>query len=157
MKKTTLILLLLNFTLAVTFGQRGSGQATSVDKSLGYDNTWFTYPGVATDTLGVNDSIWDFTIGVLKDAKHYGDFYLDLDSIGGTATNVNIYIQKKSHDFESFSTVDTITWAATGDTTFRYETASAQSAAFWRVHVVMDSDGFRMKVNRLDGYFVKPD
>lgn len=149
-------MLVLSLCLTLTFAQRGSGQTTAVNRSLGYTSTYITYPGIASDTLGTADSTWSYTIGKLADSKHHANYYFDLDSTGGTAANVSIYIQKKAHDLADWVNTDTIVWAASVDSAFTYETSSSHSAAFWRTYFIMANDEFKMKVNRLDAYFVKP-
>lgn len=151
-------MLLLSLCLTVTFAQRGTGQQTTVNKSLGYDATYFTYPGLVTDSVGIVDSTWSFTIGKLTDSKVFASFYLDLDSTGGTFDTVNLYIQKKVHDLADFENTDTLYWKIGADTIIKnWTTSTSHIADFWRLYIEGTDNTFQFDIDRLDGKFTKPD
>jgi hypothetical protein len=156
MKKIFSIMLLLSLCLTVTFAQRGENQQTTVDKSLGYDQTYFLYPGLVTDSVGVIDSTWSFTIGKLTRKPVKANFYLDLDSTGGTFDTVNFYIQKKVHDLADFVNTDTLYWKVGSDTIIKeWQTSSFHTADFWRLYIEGTNNTFKFHINRLDGKFVE--
>ena len=130
-------------------------QNKTVDNVLNYDETFVIFEGTSSDVLESGDSTWMYTIQKKTDEKVFAYFFIDLDSVGGTAADVNIYLQRKVFGSESYSNVDTVTYAGTTDTTFVIKTTSADWGDYWRINIVGSNDEFEIKINELNAKFLK--
>lgn len=99
------------------------------DKTMGYDDTYLWYDGTASDTIGISDSIWTYEVRKKTDSRMYCYVDMYLDSTGGTANSVKIYLQNKFFPDQDYTNVDSVTWAASADTAFTFY-PSSQSVAF---------------------------
>jgi hypothetical protein len=148
MKKIILISLLISFITAM------SGQNAAVDADLSYDATFVLLTGQASDTIGIQDSTWTFTVRKKTDAKMYHYYYISLDSVGGTTNIVDIIRQKKMFLAESYTNVDTVSWHGTADTTFS-SLGSQTHGEYWRILIKGRDDTFKAKIIELDTKFLK--
>ena len=148
MKKFLIIFIFLGLVLGI------NAQNTTNDATVTYAQTYNYFTGAASDSIGVTDSIWTYTVRKKADAKTYMYYYIDLDSVGGTGADVYIIRQKKVFLAESYTTIDTITWAGSVDTTFS-SLSSIQATEYWRIVVKGSTSSFNAKVNILNMKFLK--
>lgn len=150
MKKFITIFLILGLFALVSFSQN-----ETVDKSLSYSNTWFTYDGSASDSIQSGDSIFTYTIEKFTDTKTFVYFYIECDSVAGTGAPVTYYLQNKVFQDETFSDVDTIEWTAGADTSFIFETTTSDIADYWRIYRIGSTSTFNAYETDINGKFVK--
>ena len=130
-----------------------NAQNETVDRSLSYESTYFTQPLSAELTTG--DSIFTYVVRKLSDEKIYPYFYIELDSLGGTAGNVNVYLQYKVFGEQTFTDLDTVTYAGSVDTSFVFFPNTRHIADYWRIYIIGASDEFNVGIDRINGKFVK--
>lgn len=137
------------------FALTSFAQDETVDRSLSYDDTWFLYTGQASDSIQDGDSIFTYTIEKRTDSKTFAYFYIECDSVGGTASAVTYYLQNKVFQDEAFSNLDTVVWTAGADTSFTFEVTTSDIADYWRIYRIGADDEFNAYETDIDGKFVK--
>lgn len=146
--------LLFTSILAILFLVNNIAQESAYeDTHLNYGKTWFSYISTSNATTAT-DSIWYYTTRKesMKPLKY--DIKIVLDSIGGTAVSVPVVLQAKKFLSDSFTPLDTITWADGGDTTIVWnETSTAQQYRYWRVYIQCATSGFIFGVDELSQKF----
>lgn len=128
-------------------------QNETIDRSLSYESTYFLQP--LTAELITGDSTFTYVVRKLSDEKIYPYFYVELDSLGGTAGNVNVYLQYKVFPDEAFTDLDTVIYAGTVDTSFVINPNTNVIADYWRINIIGDSDEFNVGIDQINGKFVK--
>jgi len=168
------IILLITF---ITLAFCGFSQNATVDQTLDYDQTYVWYDGVATDVITTTDTTWTYTVRKKTDALNYCFVDMLIDSTGGTANSIKIYLQNKKFPDTDFTTITTVTWdgtnvIATGKivnfapsaeyATFNSDstittTVSDQNNAgeYWRVYVEGQDNTILASIRRLNFKFVK--
>lgn len=142
------ILLLLGMFSLVTFGQN-----STIDARLGYDETFKTVTLSSSDSIGVGDSLWTYTVYKKTRGPSICYYRLYLDSLSGTSDTVDIFLQKKvfgtpqSSASEGYTNVDTVTYYGTADTGFSAVVSSAQYADFWRLTIKERGDNFKVGID----------
>lgn len=136
--------------LSVSYGQNEATNAT-----LSYSQTWFNdYPS-ASDSIQDGDSIITYVVQKYVDTKSTARFRCSLDSVGGTAAPVTIYLQKKNWQAQTFSNVDTATWTAGADTVINFVTTTAGDEDYWRIYIIGSTDSFNAFMDGIWGKFIK--
>lgn len=107
MKKILTILLIFCVFVA-------NAQNRTIDKALGYEDTYVFFTGSTTDALSTTDTTWTYTIWKKTDSNL--NVYVDMliDSVGGTANNVTIYLQNKRFTDQDWTTIDSTVWNGSG-------------------------------------------
>lgn len=151
------ILFLFAFTiLSIIFSCDADAQ--NRDRDLTFStNQWIKdYTGKAGDTIGAGDSTWSYTILVNKPYKVLWDFYMDIDSVGGTAASCPIYIQYRTLDVDNFTDIDTIKWTGNVDTTFhKYQYTTPTEKREFRVLVKGSTSTFVAEIQRFIARFCR--
>ena len=151
MKKIFLILTILILGAAL-----GYSQNAEVDRTLDYGNqTYLLYTGIASDTIGIADSTWTYTVRKKTDTRLLPYVYVELDSISGTPNPVHTILQGKVFASELYTDIDSVVWAGTIDTMFTIDVVDTFKYEFWRVSVEGQLDEFKAKVQELDIKFIK--
>lgn len=132
MRKLAIILVSILFAV-ICYGQNDNvyQHRNDVTKYLDLQkkkNTYWSYTGVAADTISSNDSTYNYSFGVdnIIDKISIAGF-VQLDSVSGTPTT-SVILKGKVFWDQDWITLETETWAGTtGDTTlvFDYTTAKA--------------------------------
>ena len=149
MKKLLSFLVIFILSVTISFAQNNI-----VDRKLSYDQTSIVYTGLSTDII-FTDSTWTYTVHKLNDARQYPYIYLDIDSISGTAAAVSIKLQSKVFPSQAYTTLSTVTWAATGDTAFVFDVSSANKSEYWRVDITGSTSTFKAEIQELGFKFVE--
>jgi hypothetical protein len=150
-----LILAVFIITAAYTVNKDQSIMTESVNGTLEYDNSYVWYTGVTRDTIGVGDSIWEYTIRKKSLSKLTPYVQLALDSVGGTKNNVTITLESKCFEAESYTPRETKTWKLGADTTLIIISDTAHISEFWKVKLKGANDIFKVKVTRLNLKFAQ--
>ena len=125
------------------------------DASLGYEQTYWTYTGLAADTIGAGSLTWEFDIKKLTDQEVKPYVYLTLDSLGGSS-EVSVYLQSKVFSDQSYSDLDTLTWSVTSaDTTLIFDYSTATRSDYWNVKVVGSNADTQVGIGKLNWKFYK--
>lgn len=117
------------------------------------------YTGLdAYDTIGAGDSVWvSRTIYPNKGERLYYDIYLSVDSTGGTGDVANLcpfILQGRRLSVDSWTDIDTVNYAGTADTTFKYsQVSTAQFYTEYRISMTAANDDFAAKILRLIARF----
>jgi len=127
--------MVLFFFVLVSFSQN-----TTLDKLLGYNDTYLWFTGASTDVITTTDTTWMYTVRKKTDSKTQCYVDMLIDSTGGTANNVVIVLQNKKFPDTDFVTVATVTWDG-GNTTALGEIVSFEpsSQSFTFASVGVDS------------------
>jgi len=149
MRKLMITVILALITL-VSFSQN-----QSVDRTLGYDDTYILFSGTSSDYVLDEDSTWSYTIEKKTDNEVKAYYRLDLDSISGTAEDVNIYFQNKLFEDDDFTDVDTVVYSGSADTTIYFNYSSNLSGDFHRVLVSKNDNDFKVLIKYLKAKFYK--
>jgi hypothetical protein len=146
------LVLMTVMSIAVMFGY---AQNRTVDKVLGYDQTYVNFDGTSADKLTTGDSVWTFTINKKTDSKVFAYYYVELDSVSGADTTVNIYLQSKVFEDESYTNIDTVTYSGSADTSFVISTSSVAFGDYWRLYIIGSNDEFNVAIDKLNAKFTK--
>lgn len=128
-------------------------QNATIDKTLSYDQTYVNYNGQTADSIGVIDTTWTYTVRKNNHWRVFPYVYLALDSIGGTAADVTVLLQKKVFGDQDYTTETTVTYAGTADTVILFDVTTADKAEFWRVSLSKASNDFNIGVEDLNFKF----
>ena len=119
------------------------------DKSLGYDQTWTRSDSVDSyEQSTASDSIIDYE--VFKRTNQYVKTSIEqgYDSVSGTASTVNIYLQKKMFDTDDYVDVDTVIWSATtSDTVINFNISTSIREEYYKVVAIPDNASFIYGLN----------
>lgn len=146
------ILFLMIMILGVAVGY---SQNQTVDKVVGYDDTYVLYDGIASDTIGIADSTWTYTVRKKNDTRLRPYVYLDIDSVSGTPNVVNCILQGKTTPDESYTDITTVAWTNGNDTTIAYDVTAVKPYEYWRVSIEGQADEFKAEVQVLNFKFLK--
>lgn len=92
-------------------------QNAAIDVTLDYgDYTYVWYNGISTDVLTTIDTAWTYTVRKKTGDKLQCNVDLLIDSTGGTANNVTIYLQNKKFPDTDYATVASVVWDGINDT-----------------------------------------
>lgn len=105
------ILIMVLFLIGVV----SYSQNTTRDKYLDFDDTGFLFTGASTDVITTTDTTWTYTIQKKIRSDVTCIVEMLIDSTGGTANNVAIYLQNKHFPLSTYSTVATVTWDGAND------------------------------------------
>lgn len=155
--------LFISFIFAVSFILMATAQTPQTptvtgvaDVSVSTNGSWAYHTGLASDTIGVGDSIWTYSAQKYTVDRSYAGFWVEVDSTGGTGAAITIYLQKKALDKQSWVNTDTVTISTGVDSSFFYESALPHSAQFWRFYAIAANDSYKAKFDQLDWIFIKP-
>lgn len=142
--------------LFLAFAFTASAQNTVLDKSLNYSETFVYYTGIASDTIGIGDSTWTYTIWKYNDEPGNVYVYADIDSVSLSSGEVSVVLQGKVLPEESYTDIATATYALTADTVILFDqTATQYDYQYWRVSLTGDNDENKVEVQKLDWKFFK--
>jgi len=159
MKRIAILISVLFVIASIEVKAQGSN---SVNLNV---NEWkFDYNGNANDTIGDNmdnnTANWTNTVyvGWRGDPLKY-KIYMDVDSTDGTssAADEHLFIlQAKSSNDETYTALDTVSYAGTADTTFTFtQVTTAQFYKWWRVLGKTEDDGFDSEIKVVNWAFYK--
>jgi hypothetical protein len=153
-------------------------QNETVNRTLDYNNTYFFYTGTSTDVLTTTDTTWSYVIWKRTDTKIHVYVDMLIDSTGGTANNVTIYLQNKKFTELEFTTVDSVIWDGTNSTTdgeiisflpssesFTFNADSTTTVTesnqfnmgmYWRIYILGADNTLLASIRRLNLHFIKP-
>lgn len=131
------IIILLGFMFAL------SG-AYSQDNILGYDQTWVKRDSTSNyEQSTASDSVIDYEVFKRTDKYVKTTVEQGYDSISGTASTVNIYLQAKMFDVDNYANIDTIIWSVTtSDTSIVFDVSTARKEEYYKTVAVPDDGSF---------------
>lgn len=125
------------------------------NNDLGYSQTYVIYNGTTADRTTSTDSVLEYSVHKLTDTRIYPTINLKLDSISGTASNVTVLLQKKQYATDSYSNVDTVTWAgSTSDTVIKF-TVDVSREEFWKWTATGSDNAFIFEIDYTNFKFQK--
>ena len=148
MKKLTFILLVF----AGFFAKAQDPQSSeTVQQQSYYDakSSYFYYNGLANDTIGANDSIWDYSVRIRSRSELKVHLAFDLDSTGGTFDTTYIDLYSKTAAFNNWILRERVAWKLGSDTIGYIESDSSHISEFWKARVWSEDDSFKAKVRPL--------
>jgi len=107
----------IGFLIFIAIGFSCFAQNSTLDKTLGYDDTYLWYTGTSSDVITTTDTTWTYTVRKKTDSKIQCYVDMLIDSTGGTANNVTIYLKNKKFPSTEFTTVDSVVWDGSNSTT----------------------------------------
>ena len=144
------IVLIFSFLVAFVYA---NAQNQAVDRILNYTQTFLEYTGGVSDTIGVNDTVWTYTINKYNDDQVSCEYYLDIDSVSGSGA-VNIFLEGKLFTDQNYTRLDTVVWTMTADTVISVK-EPAGDYQYWRVKIQTDVDTRKAEVQKLNFKFLK--
>ena len=147
--KNFLTTLILSLIMIVSFSQNEAH-----DAELGYTQT-FKLTGQLSDYLSTTDSTFSYVVEKRTDSKIFVIIDISLDSISGTPDTVDVYLDHKAFDSNSFTGLDTVIYYGTVDTVIRFETTTALLMDYWRVRAEERGNDFRVQIDYLNWKFGK--
>ena len=149
-------ILMFLFALAVVFtanAQDPQGLET-VQQQSNYNSasSYFYYHGTASDTIGIGDSIWNYTVRIRSKFALKPHVYFDIDSTGGTFDTTSITLYSKTASYEDWTSRKTVAWNSGVDTSGILEPASSVISEFWKFEIKGTDDTFKASINE---YFIK--
>jgi len=129
-------------------------QAQDKSATLDYDETQFIFNFGARDSIGISDSV--YTINVRKKNTMKADCYayFDLDKVASGSSTCVILQKGKVLPSEAYTTINTVTWHLTADTTFTMNAAS-KDYEYYQYTITGQLDEVRATVEALEVKFVE--
>jgi len=127
----------------------------TVDAYLNYTDTYKTYIGASSDTIGVGDSIWEFKYRKKSNLELIPYTYLSLDSTGGTSNSVTITLESKVFPDEDYKIRETINWTLGQDTALTLVSDTSHISEYWKIKIIGADDTFKAKVLVLNAKFIQ--
>jgi len=155
--KRLVILFVLFISAIISFGQSVVDKKTSVNRYLDLDKqqTYFWRAAPTTDAIADSDSLWQYTIGVdnLYDAnKQY--VKQTLDKLTGTP-NTDITLKGKVFWDDAWTTITTIHWAGSADSTIIFDQSTAKHYRFYMIQHLGRAGTFTYEIDKTEVQFYK--
>lgn len=126
-----------------------------VKTTVGYDESYFYYTGVSSDTIGVGDSVYVLPIRKKSLSTVTPYVYISIDSTGGTFDTVTVQLQSKVFEQENYVTRESVAWNLGSDTIIVLVSDTAHISEYWRVRVACEDDTFKAKILRVNFKFAQ--
>lgn len=154
MKKSLIIFSLIAVFILGAFNIN-SVLTESVNASLNYSETFKWYPGQTRDTIGIGDSIWEYKIRKKSNLELIPYIYLAIDSTGGTFDTVNVTLESKVFEQESYTVRETVAWNLGSDTIIILVSDTSHISEYWKIKVAGTDDTFKAAITQLNIKFVQ--
>lgn len=152
--------LFISAILLTLFVSVGFSQNASVDREMPYSASYLKAGVTAeSDTFGLADSTWTYTIVKRTNKSLTPYVYADLDSVGGAAETVTIELLSKGFSDQpdtDYTVRESASWTVGNDTTITFDSDSVHNNQVWQFKIRQDNS-LKIGVDKLNFHFSEED
>jgi len=152
--KNLIKILLVSFMFVALAATGVQAQDKTCD--LDYDEYEYVINLGAKDTVGIADSVYIIDVYKKLARKADADMYFDLDTTATCSVNNTVTIVQAGKVLNSaaYTTINTVTWHMTADTTFTMN-ASAKDFGRYRYTITAQNDSIRFIIDKAETKFTE--